>query len=248
MNNNPNIHNNKIIRTASAKKAKEIAAYFIQEEPDYLYIREVFRHLRKELDIEVCLVPKKSPYIPSDAEIEKFYQEVWQSRNIQNIVIIKVLLYTGIRVGELVEVKLSDVDLKKCQIHIRNDKISHKDRFVPFPQFFKETLAMHISNAIKKGAEYLFESSLEKKYTERGIRKVLMKYTKAAGMNRSISPHILRNYLLAWMKEQGVENELLQLSSGHLRPQALDVFIKPKSPTLGDAQDRYDKVIKEFPV
>ncbi len=50
---------NKITRTPSAKKAKELAVYLLQEDPDYLYIREVFKHLRNELDIAVCLVPKK---------------------------------------------------------------------------------------------------------------------------------------------------------------------------------------------
>lgn len=240
---------NKITRTPSAKKAKELAVYLLQEDPDYLYIREVFKHLRNELDIAVCLVPKKSPYIPSDREIEKFYEEVWKSRNIQNIVIIKTILYTGIRVGELVEIKLDDVALEKCQIHVRDENKSHKDRFVPFPQFFKETLAIHINNANKKGAEYLFESSLERKYTDRGIRKILMKYTKAAGMSRSISPHILRNYLIAWMKEHGIENELLQLSSGHLRAEALNVFIRNEPQTsIEEAQDKYNKIIKDFPV
>ena len=55
----------------------------------------------------------------------------------QNVLIIKTLLYTGVRVGELVNIKIEDVDLVNCNIRINNGK-GKKDRVVPFPEAFKE--------------------------------------------------------------------------------------------------------------
>lgn len=196
-------------RTPASDSAKKIAKYLRKERPDYLYMKEVFRYLRKELGIKVDKKSKKLPYVPSEDEIIRYYNVVWKSKNIQNMVIIKTLLYTGIRVGELVSVKIEDINLDDMVIKIINGKGS-KDRIVPFPNSFKEVLAMHINSSLKKGSIYLFESDrLKKPYTERGIRKILMEYTKTAKMTKSISPHKLRHFLFTWMKKQGIDDSFI---------------------------------------
>ncbi|WP_342271939.1 site-specific integrase [Candidatus Tisiphia endosymbiont of Parasteatoda lunata] len=58
----------------------------------------------------------------SDEEIKKYYDVVWDTQNIKHMIIIKTMLYTGVRVGELVKIKADDVELNKCQIRI-NDGI-----------------------------------------------------------------------------------------------------------------------------
>ncbi len=64
------------------------------------------------------------------------------------MLIIKTLLYTGVRVSVLINTKLDGVDFQNCQIRINIGK-GKKDRIVPFPLSFKELLAMHHNN-IKK--------------------------------------------------------------------------------------------------
>ena len=96
--------------------------------------------------------------MPTEAEIKKYYAVVWQSGNMQNVIIIKTLLYTGVRVSELIRILLSDVDFDRCQIRITKGKGS-KDRIVPFPQSFKEVLAIHAQSVTQKGGKHLFESS-----------------------------------------------------------------------------------------
>lgn len=99
---------------------------------------EVFRHLRAELGIEVAQAPKTLPYVPTENEIRRYYQTVWTARRSGDIVLIKTLLYTGVRVAELVSIRLGDVDLDACRIRITQGK-GAKDRYVPFPATFKET-------------------------------------------------------------------------------------------------------------
>ena len=79
---------------------------------------------------------------------------------------------------------------KKCNLFLQvtvQDK-GKKDRVVPFPNSFKEILAVHLENMRKNDSKYLFESSARKAYSDRGIRKILMNYTKEAGIEHSISP------------------------------------------------------------
>src|SRR5262249_39294364 len=58
-------------------------------------------------------------------------------------------------------------------------------------------------SANRAGAVFLFESSWKKHYSDRGVRKILTRYTQAAGITASISPHTLRHFLFTWLKTQG---------------------------------------------
>ncbi len=70
------------------KKALQITKYFRHENPDYNYLRTVFQHLRKELNIAVTAESKKLPYVPTEAELKKYYEAVWQAKNMQEMMII----------------------------------------------------------------------------------------------------------------------------------------------------------------
>lgn len=61
------------------------------------------------------------------------------------MMIIKTLVYTSVRVNELINIKLAEIDFQRCQIKINKGK-GEKDRIVPFPPAFKEVLAMHVAS------------------------------------------------------------------------------------------------------
>ena len=148
-------------RTSPHKKALQIAKYFRHENPDYNYLRAVFQELRQNLNVKVTTAPKKLPYVPTESELKKYYDTIWKSKNMQDMIIIKTLMYTGIRVSELIRLKIQDVDFDRCQLRIVAGK-GKKDRIVPFPKSFRETLALHVSNANKINQLNLFESSWKK--------------------------------------------------------------------------------------
>jgi integrase/recombinase XerD len=231
-------------RTPARRKARQLAKYLRAERPDYAYLKDVFRHLREELGVEVTRAPKKLPYVPTEAEIRAFYDAVWKARRASDLLLIKTLLYTGVRVSELVRIRLADVDLDTCRIRITQGK-GGKDRVVPFPAAFKETLALHIDTQRRAGAVFLFESSWKKPYSDRGVRKILARYTQAAGITAPISPHKLRHFLFTWLKTQGIDDALIQPYSGHATRQSPEIYSRL---ALADAQQRYDDVIGDFPV
>ncbi|WP_264083780.1 tyrosine-type recombinase/integrase [Paenibacillus sp. BJ-4] len=105
------------------------------------------------------------------------------------MMIVKTLLYTGIRVSELINNKLSDVDFHYCQIRINKDK-GRKDRIVPFPQSFKEMLAMHADSMKKKQAVYLFESSWKKKVYRLGNTGNTKEFNQLFGGSRSCAKSV----------------------------------------------------------
>lgn len=232
------------IRISPRKKARELAKYLRDEHPDYPYLKELFRHLRLELEISVPHTKGSLPYVPTDEEIKRYYQAVWQTKRFSDMVLIKTLLYTGVRVSELCNIRLSEVDLEGCQIQINAGK-GGRDRVVPFPSSFQEILAMHMATLTAQQAAYLFESRQRHKYSSRGVRRMLERYSKAAGLSQTISPHKLRHFLLTWLKKQGLDDAMIQPYSGHASRSSLEIYSKL---ALSDAQQHYNKVINDFPI
>ena len=68
-----------------------------------------------------------------------------EERRGSDVVLIKTLMYAGVRVSELVAIRIADVDLDACRVRVTQGK-GAKDRVVPFPESFKETLALHIES------------------------------------------------------------------------------------------------------
>jgi integrase/recombinase XerD len=240
----PEAHKPAPKRTPARKKAQQLARHLRGERPDYAYLKAVFRHLREELEIARPRAPQRLPYVPSEEELRRYYQTVWQTRNFCHLVLIKALFYTGVRVGELVSIRLAEVDLDRCQIRITRGK-GGKDRVVPFPESFKETLALHMARMCERRATYLFESSWKRRYSERGVRRMLERYARAAGFARNISPHQLRHFLLTWLKKQGIDDALIQPYSGHASRKSLEVYSRL---AIGEAQAEYNRVIGRFPI
>ena len=103
-------------RTPPRKKARELAKYFRAERADYPYLKSVFRALREELEIQVPRSAMRLPEVPTEEDMRRFYQAVWNCRNFVDMVLIKTLFYTGVRVSELVAIRLDEVDVERCQI------------------------------------------------------------------------------------------------------------------------------------
>jgi len=191
--------------------------------------------------VEVQREAKRLPYVPTEDEIRRSYQTVWSERRGSDVVLIKTLLSTGVRVAELVAIRLDDVDLDACCIRVIQGK-GNKDRVAPFPTSFQETLGLHMDAIRHQGAAHLFESSWKKPYRTRGVRAMLTRYAKLAGMAHPIPPPTAS---LPLHLAQGIDDALIQPYSGHASRHSLEVYSKI---ALADAQQSYDQAIDRFPV
>ena len=189
---------------------------------------------------------KTLPYVPSDEDIRAAsMQTVWHGPHCGDAVLIKTLLYTGVRVSELVTSAWPTSTLRTARCASSTGKAA-RIAIVPFPPSFKEALAHARRRPTqRRRATYLFESSWQRKYSERGVRRMLERYATAAGLARTDRPAYAPPFLLTWLKKQGIDDALIQPYSGHASRQSLEVYSKL---AIGDAQKEYSRVIPHFPV
>ena len=228
------------------ERAKQIAQIIQIDNPDYYYLKELFKKLRKELEIKRTLEPKKLPYVPTTEEIKRYYDVVWNNQNTKHMIIVKMLLYTGIKISELVKIKLEDVKLAKCVIHIKKDENDKKVRIIPFYSDFKQSLSGYIKEIKSKDKkEYLFESIWGKPFSPQGIRSILSNYSKLAQIKQNITPSRLRHFLFLWMKEENIDDDLIQYYSGNESKEALKLYDKLKNYSN---KENHEKLMKGFPI
>jgi integrase/recombinase XerD len=134
---------------------------------------------------------------------------------------LRFLLYTSIRVSELVNIKVTDVDLGNCKVFIREGK-GQKDRYILFPESFRLVLGTHLSANPQN--RYLFQSRHYKAYTTRRIQQIMREYGQKAGLGDRVHPHLFRHQMLTALTRAGLSDAQLQLISGHGSKKSLEIY------------------------
>ena len=216
-----------------------------KQRPDPNYLKKVFEHVRRELEMQGRIIAKKKlPKLLTEEEMNQFYEAVWKTANPTHMVMIKLLLFTGLRIAELANIALDDVDLRSLKVRIQQGK-GKKDRYVPIPESFRGELTQYIKAQQKKGAHFLFESNRMDKFTTRWIREIIKKYARQAEIEKRIYPHLFRHQLLTFLTQKGIIDAKIQLISGHEDRKSLAIY---QDLSLADVEKEYREAMKDFPV
>lgn len=212
--------------------------------PDYHHLKKVFQHTRELLEVGPSPRAKRLPELLTDAELVAFYDTVWNTCQLTHVVMLKLLIFTGIRNAELVRLRLTDVDLQSCQLRIEQGK-GHKDRYVLFPASFRGELAQYVERQRTENATYLFESNRCRPYSTRRLRQIVKQYAVAAGIEKRVYPHLFRHQLITYLTKQGIISPKLQLLSGHATEHSLAIY---RELALSDIVEEYESAMQTFPV
>ena len=131
---------------------------------------------------------------------------------IRDELIIELLYATGVRVSELVNIKVSDIDFKEKQIRIFGK--GKKERIVLFGDKSLELLNKYLDER-ENDSEYLILNNRGAKITERGIRLILDKNVKKSGIKSHVTPHTMRHTFATHMLNEGANLLTVQELLGH---------------------------------
>ena len=161
---------------------------------------------------------KKLPKVLYYEELEKLLniEEDNDVISLRNNLILELLYSTGIRVSELVNIKINDIDRHNTQINIFGK--GSKERVVIYGKVCEDKLKKYLSkrNELDKyNSEYLLLNNLGRKLTTRGIRYIIDKIIKEGGLKFHISPHVLRHTFATHMLNEGADLKSVQELLGH---------------------------------
>lgn len=164
-------------------------------------------------------IEKKIPEILSEEQVTLLLEQpgLDNPKEIRDKAMLELLYATGIRVTELISLKVSDVNLKLGFIVCRD---SNKERVVPFGKEAKTALLRYLESArgtlvANEEEDTLFVNYSGKPMSRQGFWKLIKYYTKKAGIEEDITPHTLRHSFAAHLVENGADLRSVQEMLGH---------------------------------
>jgi len=184
------------------------------------FYRYVVRQPEKFKYIEYCKRSKKLPIVFSVEEIQKLFNACG---NLKHRAIIALMYSTGLRVGEVIALKIANIDSSRMVINIINAK-GGKDRQVMLNQNLLDLLRKYFIEYHPK--EYLFNGQSSVQYSERSIAQFLKHYAERAGLNKRIYPHLLRHCSFTHLVEAGTDINLIQRLAGHQSVKTTNLYLQ----------------------
>lgn len=213
------------------RKIASIKAFYNYLEETEIIAESPFRKIKVKFKETVTL-----PRIIPREEIEKLLNHMYQCLNendkvshkhmLRDVAVIEVFFATGARVYEISNIREDSVNLNTGLIRLMGK--GGKERYVQISNTsILEVLKKYYDEneqAIKKSG-YFFVNNRESRYTEQSIRLMLKKYTKQAGIERNITPHMFRHSFATYLIEEGVDVSCVQQILGHSSIKTTQIYI-----------------------
>lgn len=174
-------------------------------------------------------LPKKEKKLPrffNYSELEEMFliPDLSTPLGQRDRLILEMLYATGVRVSELVNIKLNDIKGREIRILGKGNK----ERYVEFGDYAFEVLNIYLNDGYKKlnknNLEYLFLNKNFTKLTDRGVRFLLDKIIDETSINKNISPHMIRHSFATHLLNEGCDLLSVQQLLGHESLSATSIY------------------------
>lgn len=171
---------------------------------------------KKDIHLNKIERPKSEKKLPRVIDGEHIKTQLSKIENIKHRTILTLTYSVGLRVSEVVNLKIEDIDSKRMLIHIKNAK-GRKDRLVPLSLKVLELLRQYWMEY--KPKVYLFNGQLNLKYSIGSCQKIYKKYIEE---NSSI--HTLRHSSFTGLLENGTDLRIIQKIAGHSSSKTTEIY------------------------
>ena len=179
-------------------------------------------------------IVKKAPEILTISEVNKLLSQPTNKtpKEIRDKAMLELLYATGIRVTELVTLKLTDVNMKLGFIECHDgDKV----RTVPVAEVAQRALSRYITEVrddMSGGSDYLFFNCKGAPMSRQGFWKIIKYYAAKAGIDKDITPHMIRHSFASHMLNNGADIRSVQEMLGHVDIATTQIYLTNKQSKL----------------
>ncbi|PBE89725.1 tyrosine-type recombinase/integrase [Clostridioides difficile] len=195
---------------------------------DYLFLNHICTN-NPAKDIKKPKIKKENINILTEEEIERLlnFPKLTTPKLIRDKAIFEVLYGTGIKVSELVEMNIEDIDLDIDYIYCNS--CCKNQREIPLCDITKLYLEKYLKEARPKmaveGEKSLFVSSLGQRFTRQGLWKVIKKYSNLANIDKNINPTMLRHSFAIHLLNEGANIAVVSKILGNVNLSSLQVYL-----------------------
>ena len=181
---------------------------------------------KKDYPLVKVTYPKKEKKLPKFLYYNDLLEIINESSKdkdgIRDRLIIEMLYATGVRVSELVNIKLSDIDFNNKRIIVCGK--GNKERIVYYGDYAEEVLNKYLKTHVRKNNNYLFLNSKGEQITDGGIRYIIDNIMKKLSIKVHVTPHVLRHTFATDMLNNGCDIKVVQELLGHSSLKATEIY------------------------
>ncbi|WP_051209919.1 site-specific tyrosine recombinase/integron integrase [Gelidibacter mesophilus] len=165
--------------------------------------------------------PQRSKHLPNILSQREIVALLSHTKNLKHRAIIALLYSSGLRISELINLKISDISIDRRQVFVKNGK-GRKDRYITLAESMLPLLHQYLK--FYKPQVYFTEGLPGEQYSASSIRKFLKTSAALSGISISITPHTLRHSYATHLIEQGVGIRHIQELLGHSKPETTMIY------------------------
>ena len=165
------------------------------------------------------------------------------TKNLKHRAILTLTYSAGLRISELINLKLEHIHIYRKQLLIKRAK-GRKDRYVTLADSFMPLLQNYLTTY--KPEIYFAEGEKRKPYSASSVRKFLSRSCKVAHINRAVTPHTLRHSYATHLLESGVGLRHIQELLGHSRPETTMIYTHVARKDLMDIKSPLDYAVAQL--
>ena len=182
----------------------------------YLFLMK--KNILKVSPIAEVVTPKQEKYLPismSESEVEILLKSPNTKIKIEkrDKAMIEMLYATGMRISELVNLKITNVDMQRCVVKVLGK--GSKERLIPFGETASEALNDYMKDRQSLASKEIFLSNRGTKMSRQAFWSRIKVYLGREGLKDSISPHTLRHAFATHLLNRGADLRSVQLLLGH---------------------------------
>lgn len=213
-------------------------------------IRSFFKYLAREnilktnpaADISTPKREKRLPKFLDQAETIKLLEtppeDTWEG--LRDRALLETLYGSGLRVSELVGLNQEDIDFFSGLVRVRGK--GKKERIVPVGQVAVKTIQAYLEKKSPKTVDSgikkpVFINRSGSRLTDRSVRRMILKYTRLAGIAKTISPHTLRHSFATHLLDRGADLRSVQELLGHENLSTTQIYTHVTTKRLKEAYD-----------
>jgi len=201
----------------------------------FLYQKVLVKPIPEALNLRLRK-PSTSPTVLSQQDIAKLIEA---TSNLKHKTILFLIYSAGLRLNELLELRIGDIDSEAMRIHIKSGK-GKKDRYIMLSENVLVLLRKYYITY--KPQDYIFEGQKGGKYSPKSVQSIFKKSLKQAGIKKKATVHTLRHSFATHLLDDGTDIRYIQELLGHKRLETTQIYTHVSSYSINKIKSPADKL------